>query len=146
MSPWESLKSYKKINNTKLFVTTFIILIATSCAKYNNPHDVNPEDLFIQAKSGDTSSYELLKNTYHEYGSERFLDLAIFMADSLKYKEANIDVMMSYAYKYKFYFKVGDTIYLRKMSITDRKAFLKYLRISRMHRLRFDELKNYIKH
>jgi hypothetical protein len=132
-------------NKVNIIAVSFYFLMS-SCVKYKDPNDIDPNYLFSKAEAGDTLAYEQLKSSYYDYDSQRFSNLAFFMADSIGYKIATVDILVSYSYKYKFYYKVGDTIYLKKMSKTDSINFMKYFRIAKSFKFEeFNEIEHLIK-
>lgn len=112
----------------KIKLLSLLFLILFSC-KEKSINQIEKESILIeQVKNGNIGAYNKLSILYLDYKPEDFIPYAKYLADTIKYKYANIDVFESYVKKYYFDEK---NVLIDSMTQKDKIDALKYLKKSR---------------
>src|SRR5688572_5822302 len=101
----------------KLVISIVIMLVSFGCRKSMNEIGRDRDDLIRRLKKGDTEAYYQLQILYLDYKPGDFIPYAKYMADTLNYAPANLDVFEALASKYYF---AGDNVLLDSMQQKDK--------------------------
>ena len=99
-------------------------LISCDHTRSMNERTESRKELLAKAMKGDTVAYYELRTLYLDYEAEDFIPIAKYMADSIKYLPANIDVVQKYFEKYNKY--PDDTLDILILTNYDRIELMKY--------------------
>lgn len=127
----------KNMFNLKAISISFLLFII-GCQKPMNELGRDKVDLIRKLKTGDIKSYHQLKILYLDYEPQDFIPFAKYMADSVNYAPANLDVFEAIITKYNF---DENHVILDSMSPTDRNEAMLYLARSRT--LKVDSVSKY---
>lgn len=98
----------------------------------------NKKELVDKLRGGDVEAYHQLQILYLDYKPEDIIPYARYMADTINYAPANLDVFEAYVNKYLF---DETSVLLDSMEQVDRQMALSYLKESR--KLRVDGVSKY---